>query len=320
MKKQIYLKLHIITITKNNALQRIDNFLFQYFKTVPKNMIYRIIRKGKVRINKKRVKHNYKLQKNDIVRIPPVKIEKIRKNFFKKISFHKFILYENKELIVINKPTGMAVHGGSGLKYGIIEMLKFYYKKTNFLKLVHRLDRDTSGILLIAKKNSILRKLHDLMQKKEINKKYLALVKGKWSSKIKNITIPLFKKRLENGKRIVQINQKYGKYSKTLFKVKENFSSFATLVKAKLITGRTHQIRVHAKYAGHPIAYDALYGDKEFNLKLKNFGIDRLFLHAYSLSFQYPNTNEIFSITAPLDKHLSQCLKKLRSNNNKLNV
>ncbi|MCR3754779.1 MAG: 23S rRNA pseudouridine(955/2504/2580) synthase [Candidatus Westeberhardia cardiocondylae] len=307
-------KVHFIVISSHQFNQRVDNFLINYLKGIPKSKIYHIIRNGEVRINKKRIKCQYKLKINDILRIPPLHMYKmVQKKPIKCIALHKYIIYEDDSLMIINKPTGIAVHGGYNWQYGgIIEMLKMYYKNIHFLELVHRLDKDTSGILLIAKKNSMLRALHELLRNRKIKKNYLALVSGVWSSKITEIAVPLYKFFSIKKKCIMQVNKKYGKLSKTIFKVQERFAKIATLMQAIPITGRTHQIRIHTQYAGHPIACDDRYGDKNFDLQMKYFGVNRLFLHAFSISFKYPNTEKILSIQAPLDKTLLQCLQKLR--------
>ncbi|SBT82084.1 Ribosomal large subunit pseudouridine synthase C [secondary endosymbiont of Trabutina mannipara] len=305
---------HFITISEDEAGQRIDNFLHTHLKGMPRSMIYRIVRKGEVRVNKKRIKHAYKLKNNDKVRIPPV----IYKN---KVSLspysNKFaalndaVIYEDDYLLVLNKPAGTAVHGGSSIHFGVIEILRALRPSAHFLELVHRLDRDTSGVLLVAKKRSALIALHDQLRTKKMQKYYLALVRGQWQLHLKKVAEPLFKKTLARGERIVRVTSK-GKPSETRFKVKEPFK-LATLVLASPITGRTHQIRVHAQYAGHPIALDRRYGDSTFDQQLRCCGLHRLFLHAVALRFFHPGNGEILHIEAPLDKHLRQCLLYLRA-------
>lgn len=255
-------------------------------------MIYRILRKGEVRVNKKRIKPEYKLEDGDIVRIPPVRVaereeEAISPNLQKVAALTDVILYEDDHILVLNKPSGTAVHGGSGLSFGVIEGLRALRPEARFLELVHRLDRDTSGVLLVAKKRSALRSLHEQLREKGMQKDYLALVRGQWQSHVKTVQAPLLKNILQSGERIVRVNQE-GKPSETRFKVEERYA-FATLVRCSPVTGRTHQIRVHTQYAGHPIAFDDRYGDREFDKQLADTGLSRLFLHAAALKFTHPD-------------------------------
>jgi len=308
----------IVAISADEAGQRIDNFLRTHLKGVPKSMIYRILRKGEVRVNKKRVKPEYKLEDGDQVRIPPVRVaereeDAVSPHLQKVAALEHVILYEDDHILVLNKPSGTAVHGGSGLSFGVIEGLRALRPDARFLELVHRLDRDTSGVLLVAKKRSALRSLHEQLREKGMQKDYLALVRGQWPSHIKSIQAPLLKNILQSGERIVRVNSE-GKPSETRFKVEERFD-IATLVRCSPITGRTHQIRVHTLHAGHPIAFDDRYGEREFDSQLSGTGLRRLFLHALSLRFTHPNTGEILRIEAPLDDQLKQCLKKLRKTN-----
>ncbi len=319
MYMQEYNKVTFFTIDEDNQGQRVDNFLIAKLKGVPKSMIYRIIRKNEVRVNKKRVKPDYKLQSGDLVRIPPVKTSEkqtapISKNLSSVAGLEKNILFEDDCLIVLNKPSGMAVHGGSGLSFGVIEALRSLRSENRFLELVHRIDRDTSGILLIAKKRSTLRSLHQQLREKTVKKDYLALVRGNWQSRVKSVNAPLLKNELASGERVVKVCSD-GKESKTLFKVEERYHN-ATLVKASPVTGRTHQIRVHTQHAGHPIACDDKYGDKEFETRVKKLGLNRLFLHAYSIKFMHPKTEQEMRITAPLDENLKQVLSLLRKESN----
>jgi len=306
-----------ITISADQAGQRIDNFLRTRLKGVPKSMIYRIVRKGEVRVNKKRVKPEYKLADGDELRIPPVRQTATEQapvsvHLDKVAALADAVLYEDDHLLILNKPTGTAVHGGSGLSFGVIEGLRALRPQAHFLELVHRLDRDTSGVLLVAKKRSALRLLHEQLRLKGMQKDYLALVRGEWPSQTKMISAPLLKNILASGERIVRVHND-GKPSQTQFKVEERFSQ-CTLVKASPLTGRTHQIRVHAQFAGHPIAFDDRYGDAEFDRQLKMSGLHRLFLHAAALRFDHPATGETMRIEAPLDNDLRQCLVYLRAN------
>ncbi len=305
-----------LTISDDEAGQRIDNYLLNKLKGVPKSLIYRIVRKGEVRINKGRIKPEYKLQAGDILRIPPVRIsEKEQPQISNKLNkvnqLENQIIFEDDYLLAINKPSGIAVHGGSGLSFGVIEALRALRPEARFLELVHRLDRDTSGILLIAKKRSVLRHLHEQLRIKTIQKDYLALVRGQWQSHCKVVQAPLLKNELSSGERIVRVSEQ-GKPSETRFSIEERYIA-ATLIKASPITGRTHQIRVHTQYAGHPIALDDKYGDAEFDRQMRELGLDRLFLHAFSLCFEHPKTGETLRLNAPLDGKMKNILQKLRA-------
>ncbi|MDP8172027.1 23S rRNA pseudouridine(955/2504/2580) synthase RluC [Pasteurella skyensis] len=316
--KIISAKVQFVTISDDESGQRIDNFLLAKLKGVPKSLIYRIVRKGEVRVNKGRIKPEYKLQGGDIVRIPPVRVSEkntapISTKLNKVAELESHILYEDEVLIVVNKPSGIAVHGGSGLSFGLIEALRALRPEARFLELVHRIDRDTSGILLVAKKRSALRNLHEQLRVKTVKKDYLALVRGQWQSHVKAVKAPLKKNELASGERIVRVSEE-GKPSDTRFSIEERYQN-ATLVKASPVTGRTHQIRVHTQYAGHPIALDSKYGDTDFDQKMKSFGLNRLFLHAYSIRFTHPRTEEEMVITAPLDSNLKAILKRLRDEN-----
>ncbi|MEN4768068.1 23S rRNA pseudouridine(955/2504/2580) synthase RluC [Duffyella gerundensis] len=305
----------IVAISADEAGQRIDNFLRTQLKGVPKSMIYRILRKGEVRVNKKRIKPEYKLVAGDEIRIPPVRVaerdeQTVSPKLAKVASLADAILYEDDWILVMNKPSGTAVHGGSGLSFGVIEGLRALRPEARFLELVHRLDRDTSGVLLVAKKRSALRSLHEQLREKGMQKDYLALVRGSWPSHLKVVQAPLLKNILQSGERVVRVNSE-GKPSETRFKVEERYAH-ATLVKASPVTGRTHQIRVHTLHAGHPIAFDDRYGEQEFDRQLATTGLNRLFLHAAALTFIHPNSGEVMRMEAPLDERLKQCLKVLR--------
>lgn len=309
-------QVQFIDISDDEAGQRIDNFLLTKLKGVPKSMIYRIIRKGEVRVNKGRIKPEYKLVEGDQVRVPPVRVAEretapVSAKLDKVAALANCILFEDDVLLVLNKPSGTAVHGGSGLSFGVIEGLRALRPEARFLELVHRLDRDTSGILLVAKKRSALRALHEQLRLKQMQKDYLALVRGNWQSHMKVVQAPLLKNILQSGERVVKVSSE-GKPSETRFKVEERFDN-ATLIKASPVTGRTHQIRVHTLYAGHPIAFDDRYGDKQFDSQLVGTGLNRLFLHASALKFTHPKTGEEMRLQAPLDNELNHCLKILRS-------
>lgn len=310
---EIRTKVQFVDIDADMAGQRIDNFLRNQLKNIPKSMIYRIIRKGEVRVNKKRIKAEYKLQAGDLVRIPPVTVEvkaeaDVPSTRLNKVAeLENCIIYEDDHILILNKPSGTAVHGGSGLKFGAIEALRALRPKARFLELVHRIDRDTSGILLVAKKRSALRHLQAQFRNKTVEKYYFALVMGEWKNSCRKVTAPLLKNEVNS---IVRVNPK-GKPSETRFKVLEKFKD-ATLVQASPITGRTHQIRVHVQYTGHPIAWDDRYGDRRFDAYTGKLGLDRLFLHAAYIKFTHPATEKLLEISAPMEPKLEKVLETLR--------
>lgn len=302
------------TVEADYQEQRIDNYLLAQLKGVPKSLVYRILRKGEVRVNKKRVKPEYKLKAGDVIRIPPVRVAEDNPlpsaNLDQVQALKHHILYEDSILLVINKPAGLAVHGGSGLQFGLIESLRALRPETKHLELVHRLDRDTSGCLLIAKRRSALRSLHEQLRDKTMDKFYLALVRGQWRSHVRKITAPLLKNTLKSGERIVRVDSA-GKPSETKFRIVQKYAQ-ATLVEASPVTGRTHQIRVHTLHAGHPIAGDPKYGDGEFDQSMRELGLERLFLHAHRVSFKHPQTGLPVTVEAPMDEDLQQVLKRLQ--------
>lgn len=305
--------LKILTITELQEGQRIDNFLLKQLKGVPKSHVYRILRKGEVRVNKKRIKPEYRLQVDDQVRIPPLHLEEKAAPAAPSESIKKLldtcILFEDNHLLIINKPSGIAVHGGSGIMVGVIEALRAMRPHEPFLELAHRLDRETSGCLLLAKRPSTLKEVHELLREGHMEKRYLALVKGYWPKHLHFVDEPLKKFHLQSGERMVEVHPE-GKSSVTEFKVMQRFAS-STLIEAKPLTGRTHQIRVHATHAGHPIVGDDKYGDKPFNKELKAFGSNRLFLHAFSLSFTLPSNGQKVQVTAELSEELQKLLDRL---------
>jgi len=315
MTEEIKTPVQFIDVDADFAGQRIDNFLLARLKGVPKSVIYRVLRKGEVRVNKGRIKPEYKLQAGDQVRVPPMVVnaekDPVSTSLSQVKNLESFILYEDNDLIVLNKPTGMAVHGGSGLSFGVIEALRALRPTARHLELVHRLDRDTSGCLLIAKKRSVLTNLHEQLRLKTVEKKYWALVAGSWDGKIKKVTEPLKKNTLQSGERVVRVDEREGKPSETRFKVLQRYEE-GTLVEAFPVTGRTHQIRVHTACKGHPIACDDKYGDNEFTGQMNTLGLNRLFLHAKTLTFDHPATGERFSYEAPLDQALTRILTKLK--------
>ncbi|EEZ79867.1 MAG: RluA family pseudouridine synthase [Candidatus Thioglobus sp.] len=297
------------TVDEFSEGQRLDNYLLKHLKGVPKSHIYRVIRKGEVRVNKGRKKAEYKLQLDDVVRIPPIRVSEsiqvVVSDSLKQL-LSDAILYEDKGLLIINKPSGLAVHSGSGVAVGVIEALRGMYKEP--VELVHRLDRSTSGVLLIAKKRSVLKNLHEQLSQHQMEKRYTALVKGTWSKKRHTIDAPLY----QNSRGVV-IDAK-GKQAVSHFQPLKNFHNDefeASLVEVLIETGRMHQIRAHAKYAGHSIAFDDKYGDKIFDTQVKAKGLKRLFLHAHQLTFANPLTSEIQKVKAPLSKDLEDFLAKL---------
>lgn len=315
MKTDLQHSVQLLTIEAEYEGQRIDNFLRTQLKGVPKSLIYRIVRKGEVRVNKKRVKAEYKLVTGDVLRVPPVRVAQREVTLAPdKLAqaqlLEAAILYEDDALIVINKPSGTAVHGGSGVSYGVIEGLRAIRPQTRFLELVHRLDRDTSGVLLVAKKRSMLRSLHEQLREKTMAKHYMALVAGHWPAQQKTVKAPLRRQELPTGERNVLVDIKEGKPSETRFRIVSQFAN-ATLVECSPITGRTHQIRVHTQHAGHPIAGDNRYGDAQFDASLRPLGLERLFLHACRLRFYHPGREEQMLIEAPLAPTLQKILTKM---------
>lgn len=302
-----------LAVAADHIGQRLDNFLLVKLKGLPKSRLYRIVRKGEIRVNKKRVKPDYRLQAGDIIRIPPLRLstnlEKKTPNAKLMLLFEKAIIFEDKNFLVINKPAGIAVHGGSGIKQGVIEVFRALRPKQTYLELVHRLDRDTSGCLMLAKKSSILKELHALLRNGAIKKTYLALVVGYWPRSVEQIAAPLYKNQLRSGERIVRVH-KEGKSALTRFHPIRYFDE-STLVEAFPFTGRTHQIRVHAQYAEHPIIGDEKYGDKTANKKMYNLGCKRLFLHASQLEFSLLSTKQTFVLKAELPNDLRSILNKL---------
>jgi 23S rRNA pseudouridine955/2504/2580 synthase len=298
-----------VTVDEFSVGQRLDNYLIKLLKGVPKSRIYRIIRKGEVRVNKGRKKADYKLKAEDLIRIPPIRTsteKEIKPSQSLLKLLENAVLYEDKGMLIINKIHGMSVHGGSGISVGIIEALKSQYKEP--IELVHRLDRATSGCLILAKKRSVLKSLHSQLVNHQLEKRYTALVKDTWSKKKHTIDAPIYQ-----NSRYSVIDSK-GKDSLSHFHPIKNFElgDFnASLVEVSIETGRTHQIRVHAKFAGHPVAQDDKYGDGDFNQFMKKKGLNRLFLHAKTLTFTNPLTNEIQKVNAPLPDDLETFLKKL---------
>lgn len=300
------------TIGPEDAGQRIDNFLLRVFKQVPKSHVYKMLRGGEVRVNKGRTKPDYRLLEGDLVRLPPVHQEGRAVTGIPPASARgmtDIILYEDPVLLIVNKASGMAVHGGSGVSHGLIETLRATRPEAPFLELVHRLDRETSGCLLVAKKRSALRDLHEQLRQGGMDKHYLALCRGKWRDGARTVDVALKKNTLRSGERMVRPDAE-GKAASTRF-VPIGTSAQASLLRAELATGRTHQIRVHLQSLGRPVAGDEKYGDPDFNKIMKEYGLKRLFLHAHHLNFMHPVKGERMLIEAPLPDDLQQMLSKL---------
>ncbi|MBA3023638.1 MAG: RluA family pseudouridine synthase [Gammaproteobacteria bacterium] len=296
-----------VEIDEGGEGQRIDNFLFKHLKGVPKSHIYRILR-GEVRVNKKRIDQTYRLQMGDVLRIPPIRVaEKPEAEYVPATEFP--ILYEDDALIAINKPAGTAVHGGSGVSFGVIEQMRSARPQAKFLELVHRLDRETSGVLLIAKKRSALVGMHEIMREGNSDKRYYALVLGEWHNARQHVKLPLHKFDTPQGEKRVMVRED-GQQSHTIFNLQKNWPGYA-LLEAELKTGRTHQIRVHLSHLGFPIAGDDKYGDFARNKELMKQGLKRMFLHAHSISFKHPLTEESLTIQAPLAPELQKFLDRL---------
>ncbi len=305
------LSVQYVEINENNQEKRLDNFLIARLKGVPKTFIYRIVRKGEVRVNKGRVDADYRLVLGDMVRIPPVRVADRPVTTFLpshlREALWQGILFEDDSLMVINKPSDFAVHGGSGVNAGVIEGLRLARPEAKFLELVHRLDKDTSGCLIIAKKAAALRQLHGLFRLDQVQKTYTALLAGQWLRKKQVVTVPLRKNVGQGGERKVVVSST-GKPAETLFRRVRLFKE-ATLVEAMPKTGRTHQIRVHAASLGHPIVGDERYGFDDSNRYFKNKGYNRMFLHAATLTFQHPDSGQPITVFAPLPKPLTDLLR-----------
>jgi 23S rRNA pseudouridine955/2504/2580 synthase len=301
-----------VEVDSERAGQRLDQFLTKLLPSLPRSRIYRIVRKGEVRVNGGRAAPERRLEAGDKVRVPPVRVEAegAPKSAPKPVleRIRDAIVSEDDRLIVLDKPAGIAVHGGSGLSYGVIEALRALRPEES-LELVHRLDRDTSGCLLIARKRSALRTLHELLREGEFEKRYLTLVKGPWDHGHKRIDVPLRTDTRVGGERTVRADAG-GKAAISDFSPVQFFGRRATLLEVSIHTGRTHQIRVHAAHAGHPVAGDEKYGDEEFNKEMRTLGLSRMFLHAHSVSFDWPQGG-VFSANAPLPAELSRVIENL---------
>jgi 23S rRNA pseudouridine955/2504/2580 synthase len=304
----------LVQISEDAAGQRLDNFLLARLKGVPKSHVYRLLRKGQVRVNKGRARPDYRLESGDVVRLPPVRRPEPgampARGRAAGVQLETRILHEDDRLIVLDKPSGIAVHGGSGLSHGVIEALRSARPDAPYLELVHRLDRETSGCLLIAKRRSLLRTLHELLRTGKVEKRYLALVKGRWELGQVRLEDRL-RKSVRGGERVVTVDEG-GKAAASLFRPVE-IGSAASLLEVRIMTGRTHQIRVQAAEAGHPLAGDERYGDREYNRKMKGLGLERLFLHAASVGWEDPVSGEWRMYSAPLPDDLGEMLSRLET-------
>jgi len=295
--------------------QRLDNFLLRTLAGVPRSRVYRLLRKGEVRVNGKRSQADYRLAATDEVRLPPVRDSAPVAGASRRLpdalleSVRAAIIHEDQRLLVLDKPAGLAVHGGSGLSFGAIEALRALFPD-EALELAHRLDRDTSGCLLIARDRPALRQLHALLREGGVEKHYAALVAGRWRLGSKTIDAPVLTNTRQGGERVVRVHAA-GKTAISRFTPRRTFRALATLMDVAIDTGRTHQIRVHAAFAGHPVAGDDKYGDRDVNRRLQDLGLRRMFLHAAELSFRWPDTGLSFRIAAPLPPDLANLLSRL---------
>jgi 23S rRNA pseudouridine955/2504/2580 synthase len=285
-----------VEVGEEAVAQRIDNFLLRHLKGVPKSHVYRVLRSGEVRVNSGRVKPEYRLQLGDRVRVPPIRMSQTTRPAAKAFEFE--VLYEDAALLVVNKPAGVAVHGGSGVSFGVIESMRASRPQAKMLELAHRLDRDTSGLLILAKKRSALVELHRMLRDGEIEKVYLTVAKGQWQGKARDIRDSLHKYVNAKGERRVSVKED-GMSAVTRVRRLQASKDFSFL-EVRLMTGRTHQIRVHLSHAGHPVLGDDKYGDFDLNHRLQKEGVARLFLHASRLTFAHPLTKERIELQAPL--------------------
>ncbi len=298
-------------VDESSQDQRIDNYLQKILKGVPKSHIYRILRSGEVRVNSRRVQASYRLQDGDKVRLPPIRtsVKAARGPTVSGPLFSGPVLLEDEDLLVVDKPSGVAVHGGSGISSGIIEQLRVARPGLRFLELVHRLDRDTSGVLILAKKRTALTGLHAQLREGAVRKHYLALVLGEWNDAKRNVKAPLHKYVSSSGERRVVVDDE-GQHAHTVFRLVRNLPGYS-LLDAELKTGRTHQIRVHLAHIGYPIAGDDKYGDFDTNKRLAKLGLKRMFLHAVSLEFDHPRSAQKVRVEAALAPELERFLQSV---------
>lgn len=301
-----------LEVGEDGAGQRIDNFLLKRLKGVPKSHVYRILRSGEVRVNKGRAAADRRLAIGDQVRVPPVRVaEKLDDTPVPGREFA--VVFEDDALIVIDKPAGVAVHGGSGVSFGVIEQLRQARPAARFLELAHRLDRETSGLLIIGKKRTALTRLHDQFRDGVMDKRYLALVKGRWRDPLRNVKFPLLKYLTAEGERRVRVSPE-GKESHSIMRLRQHWQTpwgDFSLLEVELRTGRTHQIRVHLAHLGFPIVGDEKYGDFALNRDLQKVGMKRMFLHAASIRLPHPLSGEVLALTAPLPPELVKFVEKI---------
>jgi 23S rRNA pseudouridine955/2504/2580 synthase len=302
-----------LTVDEGGEGQRIDNFLTRHLKGVPKSHIYRILRSGEVRVNSKRIDATHRLQIGEVLRIPPVRTAAPAAKpgaLPTTILFTDSVIFEDDAMLALDKPAGMAVHGGSGISRGVIEQLRYERPQAKFLELAHRLDRETSGVLLIGKKRSALTALHEMMRQNQMNKRYVMLVKGLWQNQKQRVVLPLQKYELENGEKRVTVEEG-GQRSETIFHLREHLGEYS-LLEAELITGRTHQLRVQLAYLGFPILGDDKYGDFALNKTLQKKGLKRMFLHSMETRLKHPLSGDPLELKAPLPVELERFLKNLK--------
>jgi len=301
-------------VEAESAGQRLDNYLTKRLKGVPKSHVYRILRSGEVRVNSRRAGPDYRVQAGDRLRLPPLRIARAAARPGPSAPRSRLaarVLFEDDALLVIDKPAGTAVHGGSGVSYGVIEQLRLERPETRFLELVHRLDRDTSGVLMLAKRRVALTALHRQLRDGEVKKSYLVLVKGSWRDSKRSINLPLQKFVTGSGERRVSVRED-GLAAHTVFRLRRRWKAYS-LLEADLKTGRTHQIRVHLAHVGYPIAGDEKYGDFALNRQLARLGLKRMFLHAFKIVVRHPSTGAALTLEAPLPPELNRFLESLGS-------
>jgi 23S rRNA pseudouridine955/2504/2580 synthase len=296
-----------VEVTEDEAGQRIDNYLLARLKGVPKSHVYRILRSGEVRINSKRVEASRRVAAGDRIRVPPIRIAE-RDEDIPAPHFKLPVLFEDEALLAIDKPSGIAVHGGSGVAHGVIESLRAMRPDARFLELVHRLDRETSGVLLVAKKRAALTALHEAMRTRAMDKRYHAGVAGRFRNALQRVRLALAKRTTAEGEKRVSVSES-GQEAETVFRRLGRGEEFS-LLEAELLTGRTHQIRVHLAHLGHPVLGDEKYGDFELNKRLRREGLKRMFLHAHSLAFAHPLSGAALRIDAPLPKDLAAFVER----------
>ncbi|MBI1196154.1 MAG: RluA family pseudouridine synthase [Gammaproteobacteria bacterium] len=305
----------LLNVSGDYAGQRIDNYLSARLKGVPKSRIYRLLRTGEIRVNKGRAKPDRRLEAGDVIRLPPIRVaeSEVRRppaSLLKRLE--DAIVYEDDQLMVIDKPAGIAVHSGTGIDFGVIEGLQVCRPDVPGLSLVHRLDRETSGCLLLCKDRRLLPELNRVLASGAFDKRYLALVCGEWDGGRRSVRAPLALKRAGDQERRNEVNLDEGKSSETVFLPRERLNGF-TLLEARLHSGRMHQIRAHAAHIGHPLAGDDKYGDRVRNRALKRFGLKRLFLHAYHLSFAMPGSGKPIRVEIPLAEDLQSVLERMKA-------